>query len=469
MTRALPSPPGSWRVVVARLPEDAADPREVDGQALVHHIPILEGARWEEATELVDRLCKMGVTAAVLPEDSVCGLHPTELSTTHCQTCSTWICGQCRADAHGATACAACARKATALRRASRLRALFSLFLFAVFLFEVAAYLRSESAALNPPIRVGIVQFAPSRLIGDPRLRALNQPDDGAGRSLYDISPFYQQEHQRYTGSTEPFMQVSLRGPWTEEVRPPKLGERNAPWWRLMLASWQYPRYFHALARDHGVDPDTFGARLYIVWTDDAGDVTGDSRGSQKGRVGITWLSVDEPNPAYSVVAVAHELCHILGAIDNYNEADYLGHWPEGYVEPFANPLWPQQWAELMAVDRPTGPEAEREVRSLFEERIGYDTAARIGWIAEEQAELYYQPKLTMPEDILHQLERTRDEHPAEPQSFGPAPESMKAGISGPGPADPAGDLDPAGVDGPPTAPPGPQSPGSEAAPPAPK
>lgn len=421
-------PAGTWRVVVARLPEGrVSDPGDGDGRLLVHHIPVLEHATWPQVAELVERLRGMGAAAAVYSEDGVCSVHPTELAGSRCTTCETWICGQCRADARGAALCAACARKSGEARRLRRLRSLFSVFLFTVFLYQVASYLKSEAAALEPPVRVVIVQFAPARLIGDPRLRALNQPDGGAGRSLYDLASFYQQEYTRYTGSSQPFLDVTLRGPWAVDVDPPALGERDAPWWQLLVTSWQYPRYFHALARQQGVDPDAFGARMYVVWTDSPNDITGDSRGSQKGRIGITWLSVDEPNLAYSVVGVAHELGHILGAVDNYDESNYLAHWPEGYVEPFATPLWPQSWAELMAVDRPSGPTLEEEVQSLFEERIGYDTAASIGWIAKEQAELYYEPRLTMPEEVLHQLERNRATVRARPQSIGPKAESMNA------------------------------------------
>jgi hypothetical protein len=45
-----------------------------------------------------------------------------------------------------------------------------------------------------------------------------------------------------------------------------------------------------------------------------------------------------------------------------------------------------------MAVDRPTGPRREAEVRTLDEVRVGHRTAASFGWIREAQADLFYQP-----------------------------------------------------------------------------
>ncbi len=431
-----------WRVVLVRLPPGGASTVQ-DANGPIPAV-LRDSLGWEDARALLDKLHAVGALGALLPDAAVCAVHPTEVAAITCTSCGAWTCAECRAGAGGASLCPACARKSDKGRRSRRLRILFSLFLFSVFLFQVASYLRSEAAALVPPVRVAIVQFAPERLLGSGRLRALNQPDDGGGRSLYDIAAFFEQEHARYTGSGGPILDVTIRGPFAQEVQPPSLGERDAPWWRFALVAWQYPRYFHDLARGFNIEPDNFGARIYVVWTDNAGDVAGDSRGSQKGRVGISWLSVDEPNLGYSVVSVAHELAHILGAIDNYAEGSYLAHWPEGYVEPFAEPLWPQAWAELMAVDRPTGPEDEREVQSLFETRIGYDTAARIGWIAPEQAELYYQPRLTMPEEVLHKLERQRDaQREVARQTLGSPAENMKPGEAPAGIARPRDEVPP--------------------------
>jgi len=432
-------PSGAWRVVAFRLPTGAATAPSGAPRSLAPSTPVLERATWDEASRVVERLQGMGASAAVVAEDGACGVHPTELAGARCVTCGAWICGQCRADAGGVLACATCTRNAKTKRGYKRLRTLFSVFLFVVFLFEVTQYLRRETDALVPPVKVAITQFVPTHLIHNARIRAINQPDDGGGRSFYDIAPFYNQEYTRYTGSTGPLIELSVRGPWEEEVNPPSLGERDASWWELLLVSWQYPRYFHSLARSHGLDPDTYGARLYVVWTDSEGDVAADSRGSQKGRVGITWLSVDESNLAYSVVTVAHELGHILGAADTYNEGNYLSRWPEGYVEPFAVPLWPQRWAEVMAVDKPASPTSERETQSLFEQRIGYDSAARMGWIATEQAELYYTPRLTMPEHTLQLLEQASDSAAAaraqeqeQENRLGPKGESINPAAIGP-------------------------------------
>ena len=74
---------------------------------------------------------------------------------------------------------------------------------------------------------------------------------------------------------------------------------------------------------------------------------------------------------------------------------------PTGFVEPFSNPLYPQRYAELMAVDIPLSPNTEREIRSMNELRVGYQSAAQMGWIGPEQARLFYTPPEITPAEKL--------------------------------------------------------------------
>jgi hypothetical protein len=98
---------------------------------------------------------------------------------------------------------------------------------------------------------------------------------------------------------------------------------------------------------------------------------------------------------------VAHELAHTLGAQDFYNPSTFLAVHPEGFVEPFIDPLYPQEFAELMAGDIPTGATSELEATSLDDVRIGYATARDLGWIAPEVADLFYTPWEASPEERL--------------------------------------------------------------------
>ena len=82
-----------------------------------------------------------------------------------------------------------------------------------------------------------------------------------------------------------------------------------------------------------------------------------------------------------SSVLLAHEVCHTLGATDKYREK--LCVFPEGFAEPEASPLYPQDHAEIMALGIPLAPGREARVESLSDCVIGKMTAEEIGWRRE--------------------------------------------------------------------------------------
>ena len=98
---------------------------------------------------------------------------------------------------------------------------------------------------------------------------------------------------------------------------------------------------------------------------------------------------------------MAHEIGHALGAMDTYDPVTSRATHPHGFVEPFANPLYPQRFAELMAVDIPLNAKIEKEVKSLSQLRVGHQSAAGMGWIDPEQAQIFYAPTEITPEEKL--------------------------------------------------------------------
>ena len=105
-----------------------------------------------------------------------------------------------------------------------------------------------------------------------------------------------------------------------------------------------------------------------------------------------------------------HEIGHALGAVDTYDPVNSRANHPQGFVEPFANPLYPQRFAELMAVDIPLSPNLEKEVSALGDVRIGHQTAADMGWIDPEQAQIFYAPTEITPEEKLKPELRKQDD-----------------------------------------------------------
>ena len=354
------------------------------------------------------RLRQAGATVLVTeepadPEHSAfCADHPHRLAPLPCLRCGVPICGRCKREAEGEELCRRCMRQGHSRVRNTRLRQLFVVFLFAVFVYEVVDFLNSDRAQISPdaPVRAVVVQLVAPGARSLPILRALNDRDGASdGTSLHALGPWFSAERARY-GGDDRWMTVDVRGPWPADVRPPELDDPGLASWRLLLNAWRWPRYFHDLANDLGVDTARYGVRAYVI-SGGEGDIAAHSRGSRKGRIAVSWVGEGEVNPGYAVLTVAHEMGHALGAFDRYDGGTFQARYPEGYIEPFASPLYPQRYASVMAVDVPLSLRSEREVRSLGEVRVGHRSAAEMGWISREQADLFYTPPALSPADRL--------------------------------------------------------------------
>lgn len=374
--------------------EPGAGPEERPGSSFFP-VVLHPAATLAEAEELAARLRANGASVAVLGSGGqrvMCSKHPPHLLGRHCKTCGADICAACRLEARGKRRCATCAAIERRQVRNRRLRILFSVFLFSVFLYGVARWQEQEESRLDfaVGVDVAIFQFVAEADADHPVLRALNDP--AGAHELARIGEFYAREYARYTRSTADAVRIHTFGPWTDTVTPPSLGGPDDPTWKLAWASATYARYWHGLARSHGTDPDDWDARIYLVYGREPGELAADSRGSNRGRIAVTFVALDDPNPAYAQITVAHELGHVFGAADQYDPVTYRAQIPRGLAEPHLEPVYPQRYAEVMAVDLPLSPTREVEVRSLEQVRVGYQTAASFGWIDQEQADYSYRP-----------------------------------------------------------------------------
>ena len=103
------------------------------------------------------------------------------------------------------------------------------------------------------------------------------------------------------------------------------------------------------------------------------------SLGLKKGLLGVVHVFAADEQRAQNNVVIAHELLHTLGATDKYDETGQPIY-PVGYADPHAEPLLPQDKAEIMA-GRIAGSERRAEMPSGLEQAtVGYLTAAEIGW-----------------------------------------------------------------------------------------
>lgn len=100
-----------------------------------------------------------------------------------------------------------------------------------------------------------------------------------------------------------------------------------------------------------------------------------------KGRIGRVNLFADHRQHAVNTVIIAHELLHTLSASDKYDLHSNLPLFPQGYAEPYLQPLYPQQLAEVMSGKVPMTAQRARMAKGLGEVMIGRPTAREIGWL----------------------------------------------------------------------------------------
>ncbi len=364
------------------------------------------------AHETAERLRNVGARVVIVEEpidrdgSAFCGDHPAQLAARRCTSCGCSICPGCMVEAGGKATCVRCRLKKERHFRSTRRRQLLLLLVFVAFIYKVWKHMEMDAEQVEgtAPITIGIMQFAPKADVSANIIRTLNQGpvDQGRGVTFRDLSNWFNTEYTRYTGNKDQRFRVETRGPFGVDINPPSLVEDGDTWFTRMFRAFRYPRYFRQLALDSGLPVDSYTVRVYVVYGGTAFDMASHSRGSENGRVAVVYVSLDETNPGYPLATMAHEIAHALGASDTYNPETSLSSHPYGYIAPFADPLYPQPFAELMAVDIPLSPTREQEVANLNQLRVGHRSAAEMGWISPEQADLFYTPAEVMPEDKLN-------------------------------------------------------------------
>ena len=404
-----------FRVILVDLPAEGPEglARVLPRPRLYSHdeLPVLVRVTHdrEAAETTAGRLHDAGAVVVVAEEWGdeypFCLDHPAELVSEVCERCGQALCARCMLHADGRRLCSRHRHTSSVRSRWIRMRQLLVILIFGVFLTEVIVGLRHDRDAVAPnsTITVGVYQFVPPSDLHHRTVRGLNaRPLEGySGPSLLDLQAWYDGEYYRYTGIKRPYLALDIRGPFGQTIVPPDLAGPDDGALQIIWRSLGYVRYWRKLARTKGLEFDDYAARIFIGYTAAEGDVAAHSRGSETGRLGIAWIDLEEFNPAYAVITIAHELAHTLGASDRYDDGTYRAVFPEGYMEPFKEPLYPQRYAELMAVDIPLDTDVEVEPRDLSQVRIGHATAAELGWLSPSAAEYFYRNEGLSPGERL--------------------------------------------------------------------
>jgi hypothetical protein len=308
-----------------------------------------------------------GVEAApvdVPPTSSRCGAHPALTGEAPCEDCRTLVCPLCLPH------CGACAARRATAARWKRLRVAVLL----LVLLGVAAWGLGRQRALDRrnawlrPLYVAVVLVS-------------SQPVDDAvhdawSAGLAELDDWFAAEAER--------LQFHLARPVHFELAPgavqadaPSPAAGTGSWVNDSKAALEFRAALEALATRAGASGA--GDVRVVVALRPGGDGAHrvEGIGEAGGSVGLVEGTAGDTAITLELVAVAHEVLHLVGAADGY---DAKGHAqvPRGYVEPERG--LPQRFAEVMVGELPLGETEARIPRALDEVRIGDVTAAEIGW-----------------------------------------------------------------------------------------
>ncbi len=189
------------------------------------------------------------------------------------------------------------------------------------------------------------------------------------------IDRFFAREAERYHLDAREPIRTRLRAELRDS--PP---QRAAGAGLLATALWSLRlRYWAWRVSGHVREPEDI--RMFVLYHDPALTPTvPHSLGLAKGLIGVVYAFADPQMNGANNVVIAHELLHTVGATDKYDFADDAPRFPDGYGDPAQRPLYPQQWAELMAGRRMLAPGKWEQAMSLGEVVIGPATALEIRW-----------------------------------------------------------------------------------------
>jgi hypothetical protein len=246
--------------------------------------------------------------------------------------------------------------------------------LVAILLFvALGAWLdRARSRDWNDTLRVTVYPISGSADAGVRAYAAALQAGDFA-----DVESFFVAEASGHGITLE--QPVRIRVSHAAKELPPALPDRPGP---LTIALWSLRlRYFAARTawNDPLPAPDIQVFALYSPLRPGSMAMP-DSVGLSKGLIALTHLYGDAAAAGSNQVVLVHEVLHTLGATDKYDLATGQPLTPAGLGEPDRQPLYPQDFGEIMAGRIAVSAHDAIIADSLEQMLVGPVTALEIGW-----------------------------------------------------------------------------------------
>lgn len=191
------------------------------------------------------------------------------------------------------------------------------------------------------------------------------------------VEDFFSVQAMRYKVSIRRPIKIML-GPLIKDVPPPPPGVDGG---LFDIMRWSLNFRFYAMQHkpEIGIPVDI---KLYLLYYDaNQHRRLMHSTALNKGRIGRVNLFAAKEQHAENMVVMAHELLHTINATDKYDLQTGEPHFPHGYAEPYALPVYPQSMAEIMAGRIPLSDKISRMAPGLDHVVVGSQTAREIGWL----------------------------------------------------------------------------------------
>ena len=191
-----------------------------------------------------------------------------------------------------------------------------------------------------------------------------------------DVAAFFASEASTYGVALEEPVRIRVSHA-ARQPPPPRSNDAGAVTtaiWSLRMRWWAW----RVSANDPLPTPDIQVFALYQPGHENV--ALPDSVGLAKGLLAVANLFAHGAAAGTNQIVVAHELLHTLGATDKYDRATGQPRAPEGLGEPDREPLFPQEYGEIMAGRIALSADDAAMPHDLDAMVIGAVTAREIGW-----------------------------------------------------------------------------------------
>jgi len=195
-------------------------------------------------------------------------------------------------------------------------------------------------------------------------------------RNLAEIEHWFVREAERHNLALSHPVKVRL-GPEVKSTPPTFPGNGNALnviYWGLRFRLW-------AFLNTPDIDSSLTQVRVFVMYYQgEENKPLQHSLGMKKGLLGLVHAFALPEQTAQNNIVIAHEVLHTVGALDKY---EFTGHpiFPNGFANPYREPLFPQRRAEIMAGRIALSHRQSYMANSLKSVVINHYTAAEINWL----------------------------------------------------------------------------------------